>query len=371
MKILKLIFINIFFFYLLFSFLIFIIPYTYKFFNFFQNIQVSGKNFDQRSILPNYNNIDWSSIHFDEISKLKTDYYDFIGWRRHDFNGETINIKNGYRLNKNDNIISSLHVEFYGGSTLWGTGSDDKNTIPSIFERKSNLKTFNHGESGWWSRQSLSLKINKSLNDSETKKLIIFYDGVNEVYHRCRNENFNISTNRQDQIRSKISNNSKFSLGYHLEPLLELANLVRLKLFKNSNKNMNFYNCSSDPEKAKLVAIQMLEIWRNAKILSESKGNEFIAILQPVAFVGSPELKHLPYLEDMWPGLKNEYIRVYEEIMKNLQEYNDLNILDLKNAFDTNNTDGFIYIDFCHVSPNGNKIIVDLILDYLKNKDLI
>ena len=63
-------FFKYFFFYLYFH-LIFIIPYTYKFFNLFQSIQVSGKNFDQRSILPNYNNIDWSSIHFDEISKLK------------------------------------------------------------------------------------------------------------------------------------------------------------------------------------------------------------------------------------------------------------------------------------------------------------
>jgi hypothetical protein len=48
-------------------------------------------------------------------------------------------------------------------------------------------------------------------------------------------------------------------------------------------------------------------------------------------------------------------------------EYQELSshVLNLTDAFDR---DEYIYIDFCHVSPNGNKIITRRIIDFIQNR---
>ena len=94
---------------------------------------------DKRSELPNYENISWAKKHFLEFSELNTRYREHIVWRRNDFNGETITITNGYRMNnKNETFTLNKDIWMFGGSTTWGTGSDDKNTIPALIEKFEN-----------------------------------------------------------------------------------------------------------------------------------------------------------------------------------------------------------------------------------------
>ena len=83
--------------------------------------------------LPNYSSTTWAKKHFEEMDMLRTTYYDYIGWRRNDFNGETIKIENGYRLNNlNENFNIKKDIWIFGGSTVWGDGSRNKDTIPSF-----------------------------------------------------------------------------------------------------------------------------------------------------------------------------------------------------------------------------------------------
>lgn len=374
MRLIKIFFINALVFVFFIVLILLIVPISYNSYNYLQSLKSSGKHYDKRAFLPNYHNLDWSIMHFHELEQVHKGYFDFIGWKSSNFKGETINVTNGIRVNQNKNYKSDLSVSFYGGSTMWGTGVDDRNTIPSIFERISNLKTTNYGESAWWSRQSFSLFVNNNLESQKSqKKLIIFYDGVNEVYHRCRTENNGISTNRQNQIKEKLEKEKIFNISYYFLPLKKFIQIAKLKIFSNTYKieNNNFYNCFNNKAKAKRIAIQMLELWRNTKILANKKGYKFVGILQPVAFIGNPKLNHLSNLEKTRPGLSKEYRAVYSEILNSMDDYRDLNILDLTKSFDSNISEEYIYIDFCHVSPNGNKIIANLIYQYLLNKKLI
>ncbi len=104
---------------------------------------------DPRSELPNYRNHVWTRKHFDEFSKLQTNYYDFIIWRREEFRGETINIdKDGYRRHQlgEQSTPSNAAVWLFGGSSMFGTGVADSDTIPAYLQRKTGLLTFNFGE---------------------------------------------------------------------------------------------------------------------------------------------------------------------------------------------------------------------------------
>ena len=146
---------------------------------------------DSRAKLPNYKDVDWAKKHFIELNKLSSKYYDYIGWRRNEFIGKTINInKKGFRINSKENKKADHaknEVWFYGGSTIWGTGTIDEKTIPSIFEKISNLSSSNFGESGYTTQQNLNLLIKNYLMEGKPK-IVFFYDGINDIANKCRKE---------------------------------------------------------------------------------------------------------------------------------------------------------------------------------------
>src|SRR5215475_12849663 len=92
---------------------------------------------DKRADLPNYEGQQWAKTHFREFSELQTDFFSYIGWRRRPFTGETITIEKETRIRHTPQIASDDHgrvVYFFGGSAMWGTGSDDAHTIPAQYQ---------------------------------------------------------------------------------------------------------------------------------------------------------------------------------------------------------------------------------------------
>ena len=81
-------------------------------------------------------------------------YNDQIGFPQYEKNnfkcyGEEL--KNGLRHTINQPTNFSSRILIFGGSTTWGSGSSDKNTIPSIIQKKINeglnekIKVINYG----------------------------------------------------------------------------------------------------------------------------------------------------------------------------------------------------------------------------------
>ena len=94
----------------------------------------------------------------------------------------------------------------------------------------------------------------------------------------------------------------------------------------------------------------MIKNWEMAHEIVTKRNGEFLAVLQPAAFIGNPRTDHLE-LDD---ELGKNFELIYTLLRKKIQERNHPWIIDLSHAFDN---DEFIFIDFCHVSPNGNEII--------------
>jgi hypothetical protein len=113
------------------------------------------------------------------------------------------------------------------------------------------------------------------------------------------------------------------------------------------------YDCNADPEKAELIAHVLLSDWMIVKKLVESYGGTFLAVLQPQAYASKTKLDHLQLDQE----LGRQYEIVYPMIVDMLdREFPDLkdNFVDLRRALDYGE---YIYIDWCHLSPNGNEII--------------
>lgn len=108
--------------------------------NRFRKVKVDNK---EKSDLPNYKNFPWARKNLEELVKIETDFKSFYGWRRKEFHGETIDIDSlGIRKTTNSSHKNLPKIVFLGGSTIWGTGSNNEGTIPSLFSQtlKKNMK---------------------------------------------------------------------------------------------------------------------------------------------------------------------------------------------------------------------------------------
>lgn len=129
---------------------------------------------------------------------------------------------------------------------------------------------------------------------------------------------------------------------------------VVLKKIKYSNNEYfdSFYICHTNLARAKLVAKTLVKTWKQAQIISKANGDEFLAVLQPTAFLGNPQTKHLNMDNSLYIARKKQIEIVYPLIIKEALE-NNINFIYLSQALDG---DKYYFINPVHVSPNAHEI---------------
>ncbi len=329
------------------------------------------KIMDSRSTLEIYKNFKWANKHFNEFYELSTTYYDFIGWRRDDYSGETININNGIRTTTKSFETSKEKIKyfFFGGSTTWGVGVNDVNTYPSIFSKLTRNDVTNFGETAYIARQSLAYLNNYIINNSlgnMSNINVVFYDGVNDVAHRCRSEIKGLGTVRENQIQNTLNVDKRFGFGKTFSQFKEFANKVMQKFIPNifsDSKSENYYDCASNEKRALEVATSLIDTWEFTSEVVTAHGGKFIAVLQPVAYYGSPDISYLNLTGNNDKALAAQYKAVYPLIIKIASKRN-LNFFDFSGIY---NGCKDCYIDFCHVGPQGHQILVSKLISNLNN----
>lgn len=303
---------------------------------------------------------------YKEYGQLDINFHSFAGWSLSSFNGQYINIgKNGERIHKH-HIASgekSKRIGFFGGSTAWGMGSVDNETIPAFLDSMNTNAIFeNYGEFGFNSRQGLSKLINL-YKLGITFDYVIFYDGVNELA-LCRNELNEYDHLRSFEYKNKIdapqNPNSWQSLIYAAKYVfftksLQLIEKVKGSIAPKEDKDfVNLFNCNTDESKANTIATSLMENWVIAKKLVEGNGGKFIAILQPNAFIGAPNLSHLENTGLLENYLSPQFEIVYPKIQRLIEDRSYPWIHDLSNVLDSSD---MVYFDHCHIVGKGNEIV--------------
>lgn len=336
----------------------------------------------QEALLPNYKNIDWAKQHFIEFYDTKMEYKSFVGWRTIPYNGQTINInESGIRNTPQTKLVveNAPTVVFLGGSAMWGVGVNDENTIPAHFVdiSKQCYKAFNFGEIAYNALQNfVFLKL--QMLDGLDPDIIVSYDGVNETGKYLKELGL-YSHYRESQIRNRlkgIDTTSIETLKFRnffwgpvesfINQLFEKFNINRRSIDQELKSNYNV-----NPARTERIVKELLDSWLSIKELAEQNDAIFVAVLQPNIATGNPRVDHIEV------EINPEYYEVeltrilYPKIidMINTPDYRELknNFLDLRHAFDV---DEYIYIDECHVSPNGNRIIAEYLNDYINSLNL-
>jgi lysophospholipase L1-like esterase len=292
--------------------------------------------------LPNYRQADWVDTHFAEWAGLGTEYHSFVGWRRSPFAGQTIVIEAPYGERRTPLPAGAAEpsVYFFGGSAMWGTGARDQDTIPALYAQATGRIARNFGESGYIAHQGLEMLL-WLLATGQRPDVVVFYDGVNDVAQKCVAGHNLFSHAQEGRISSRLRN-SPGSLAYFATPLLGWF----------GDNDVLGSDCDDDPAKAKAVAQSILDDWKTARAVAEAHGIRFYAVLQPVIYSSQTLRDHLKP-----KGREEERRRQFEAVYPLLRaELNALGFADFTEVLDV---DEYIYIDYCHLSPNGNALIAE------------
>lgn len=231
-------------------------------------------------------------------------------------------------------------------------------------QKKNKQKVINYGETGYNSIQSLNflntLIITNKINLDN--KIVIFYDGVNNVSYNCQVKNSGLETTRASTLNKLIRDSSTKNIRYYLRPFLDIFSSLKLSL-RVDHDNKNYRNCDDNKEKANIVATNLINTWVIARQIVEKNGGVFVPILQPVIYIGDVKKDHLNY--DLEPDLGRNFLSVYTLIKNKAKKIFGNKFIDLTDVFDDSS---YYYIDYCHYSPNGNDIIADEITKELKTK---
>ena len=308
---------------------------------------------DERARMPNYANIPWAEQHFKEFRSLKTEYYSYIGWRRKPYSGQTITVAGPYGERKTapEGRSDRPLVYFFGGSTMWGTGVDDASTIPSVFARETGVRARNFGESGYTAHQSLEMLL-RLLQDGHRPDIVVFYDGVNEVATKCRSELGPHSTSEEKRFRTQLDAGVG-TLSFYLLPIRDL---LQWAIWEVRGQPARGYDCDANAEKAAAVRSALIHDWQIARTAAESLGIRFVAVLQPVSTFSQTEKRYLP--KDA--ALEKQYLSVYPRLQEMAAKHG---FGSLVGALDIREP---VYVDFWHLSPNGNAIIARRLAEILQ-----
>jgi hypothetical protein len=321
---------------------------------------------DPRASLPNYQGVDWAKTHFREFAELVTVHHSYVGWRRLPYRGETIEIDDdGIRKTYADpSARPSKTIAFFGGSTMWGSGSDDEHTIPSAFAKTHpQYRAINFSETAHTAHQNLNALVQVLAGGLEPD-VVVFYNGSSEI-NKCRVGLSAFSTTEEPEIRQLLERERRgFQTGEALwsifHPVKVFSDRLQRSLAARLHGGIEQHDCVTDPGKAEAIARTLLWDWLAAKRLVEGYGGRFIAALQPVAYFSQTRIDHI----DLDQYLREQYQAVYPNYDRLIRHFPALesNFLDLRGAFDR---DEYIYIDADHAGPNGNAIVAAAIGEFL------
>ena len=331
---------------------------------------------DHKAYYPTYSNKEFSTELNNEFSKLATNYRSFIGWRREKVKFKYTNISGPYNARKSKGESINNSVWFFGGSTMWGTGASDLQTIPSHFNSITNIPVYNFGETGWTSRQSLNQLIN-AIGDNNNPSVVVFYDGANDVLNQCRIELKLVpSHTRESQLQKLLDSSRVISfknnklIKFILSPYIAFAKELNIDYSSRDLFNLKRFDCDTNKAKARSVAQHLVNNWRTAHYLSKSNNFKFYGVLQATLFSTETNSEYLNKNQvKIYPEYKRQFNAVYPLILEEISHHCELEkeicsfMIDGTDWLDGNNN---IFIDHAHVNSFGNKVIAQRLKSLMK-----
>ncbi|MFC1709275.1 SGNH/GDSL hydrolase family protein [Candidatus Omnitrophota bacterium] len=345
---------------------------------------LSRKVESNKFLLSPYEGKEWARDLFEEMQEVGIRYEQFLEWDRKSYRGSYVNIDTrGVRKTWNPHnfqrqAVKALYV--FGGSTIWGHGARDENTIPSLLSKQLNASGYrffvtNYGEKGYIFLQEI-LQLVLLLREGHRPDYVIFYDGVNDVYSAYKSgmagTNYDYSS-----IKEKLEKSNKDSI------IIEMLNVAKKHsmILETLSIIKNFFGLKQEFYYGEVAATfqdrQLLDFSRDIQAhykksinfldyLSKAYGFKYLCLWQPNMFTETKVTEEEKVVDVKFKdrALSKLYNYVNNHMKTNEISYffNISDVLSIRNKT--------IYLDCAHMSEEGNEIVADKIFQIFKKTHL-
>ena len=257
----------------------------------------------------------------------------------------------------------------FGGSTMFGTGARDDYTIPSYLARQAeqagiDLEVTNFGERAFVNWQNV-LRLAELCAEGRVPDLVIFYEGANDVASKLRMPTLARSHLYHEEWRSLTNPEDHWS--HYAKQWFEQYSVVhmvgRMLGHKGAMRRAHETFLSTEAERVQQLADEVVATYGQntafVRKLADAYGFKAWFFWQPVIVTKAQRTLEERSYPDRFQGLFDE---VY--LAATVQMQSEDFAIDLSRALD--DQEATIYIDFAHVSEEGNRIIADLIFEQMR-----
>jgi hypothetical protein len=329
--------------------------------------------------LPYYREKDWSEAYWHERRQAGGfQYQPYVVWRHRQFEGTYVNVnRDGIRFTPGADCSSkSFTVYMYGGSSMWGWGSPDWGTIEAYLQAgldeivEGPVCVINMGEDAYVSTQSM-ISLILQLQKGKVPNVVIFLDGVNDVEIAYASGEPGAHAMLAD-ISARFEGS-----GNHLQNWLRSTSLfwltkiitqkvgvydVLLEQYQGAHtKNTNDIN-----ELARAIIENYIANYYIVNRLEGKYGYQSYFFWQPHIAVGKKKLTS--HELDIRSEIDEPLVQLANQAYNYLNEVNSEheNLFNIADAF--NDQEDQIWIDsWGHVTPEGNKLIAEEILNIMRD----
>ena len=305
----------------------------------------------------------------------KVQYEPYVLWRRAPFNGSAISIDaDGIRRTLHNHCeAKTFTVWMFGDSVMWGWGSPDSETIPSLvaadYEKAGKrVCIVNYGEKGWANTQELFELIQELKHAERKPDAVLFYDGGTEAFTAYENKKVDVHSNYLDfknylegWITEKKSGFSYLSQSNTYRFLENIAARVSPK-----QKTSNAVSETEAQTWSRAIMRNYQENMDIIDLLAKQYGFRPIFAWYPNMAVGHKQLTPEEAVLDRrlnkkFPGMESVYRAAYEEC----REVRRPDLYYLGDLLD--NTNATLYRGIAHLNAAGNQIAADRIFQILES----
>ncbi len=329
-----------------------------------------------------YSDTEWATRYYKELDEVEQGgtlrWQSYVYWRRTPRHGEYINIEpDGFRRTVNEIPESSnppIKVFMFGGSTMWGLGTGDDSTIPSIFAQESknkgiNCEIVNFGQYSYVSTQEI-IELTLQLQKGNIPDVAIFYDGVNDTFSGFqlsipglphdefrREKEFLLMQRKEIQSIAAQSAIGQLSIMRFIRGFLQKSGLQSDHIQPHP---LEYEKAISDQGSlAHAVVKTYLNNIKLVQALAQSYGFTAVFYWQPVIY----KKQHLTDYERQsleldvhYPGMKEFYLNTYDILREDSARLdNNITFHDISSIF--SDVREPIFVDFNHMGRNGNNFI--------------
>jgi hypothetical protein len=304
-------------------------------------------------------------------------YHQYVLWRRAPYQGEFITIdREGVRRTLHTQCDdTTFTIWIFGDSVMWGAGSADGETIPSLvaqdYEKAGKpVCIVNYGEKGWSNTQEMIGLIEQLKHTSRKPNIVLFYDGGTEAFAAYQSgaadvhSNFKLFGNFLDSWATSKRAGFAYLRQTNTYRLLEMI-AVRLP-FRPAVDPGSEFHLDAEALSAAVVA-NYLQNMEMVNLLARQYGFRAIFAWYPNLAVGHKELtpyEHqvLRFQYEQFPDLGEMYRAVYARG----REIKRQDFYDLEDIVDDQK--GSLYVGISHMKPEGDQIVADRLFDILERK---